>query len=112
MSIEIESKNQIDTVIKFGNICLLEMMFKVLEKKKALKGAIELPSIEKGKYATLLRELEVSGPIRKNWPNFSSLGKNKYHCHLSYSWVACWENVKGSIVIEVYYVGSRENAPY
>jgi hypothetical protein len=37
---------------------------------------------------------------------------NKYHCHLSNKWVACWKNEKDSIIIEVYYAGSRENAPY
>jgi hypothetical protein len=35
-----------------------------------------------------------------------------YHCHLSYRYVACWTWRKKEIVIEVYYVGSRENAPY
>jgi hypothetical protein len=32
--------------------------------------------------------------------------------HLLHKWVACWYWEKKSIVIEVNYVGSRENAPY
>lgn len=50
--------------------------------------------------------------MQKNWPNYSKLGDSKYHCHLAYSWVACWSYEKGEIKIEVYYAGSRENAPY
>lgn len=38
------------------------------------------------------------------------MNKNQYHCHLSRKWIACWENEKGSLTIEVYYAGSRENA--
>ena len=41
-----------------------------------------------------------------------NIGKNKYHCHLSLSWVACWELKDNKIEVEVYYVGSRESAPY
>lgn len=52
------------------------------------------------------------GPIRREWAHFSKLGENEYHCHLSYKWVACWRYEKESIIIEVYYAGSRENAPY
>ena len=49
---------------------------------------------------------------KKDWANYSKIGKDKYHCHLSYSYVACWNYEKSGITIEVYYVGSRENAPY
>ena len=40
------------------------------------------------------------------------LSETEYHCHLAYSWVACWRHEKYTITIEVYYAGSRENAPY
>ena len=56
--------------------------------------------------------IKQNGAIRKNWQNFSALGKNKYHCHLKYSWVACWIWEKGNFIVEIYYAGSRENAPY
>lgn len=64
------------------------------------------------KMNVLLKDLKDKGPIRKEWPNFSELGENHYHCHLTYKWIACWKYEKNSIVIEVYYAGSREDAPY
>jgi hypothetical protein len=55
---------------------------------------------------------EADGPIQKSWNNFSPLGNEKYHCHLNYRYVACWNYRQGEKEIEVYYVGSREKAPY
>ncbi len=71
---------------------------------------------------TLAKEIELLGPIRKDWSNFSSLKKasglpdNSYHCHLKKgkpTYVACWyvEDKKVKIV-EIYYVGTHEKAPY
>ena len=60
----------------------------------------------------LVADLQADGPIRRDWPNFSSLGRDRFHCHLTHRYVACWTCKKGEIVIEVYYVGSREKAPY
>jgi hypothetical protein len=54
----------------------------------------------------------VDGPIQKSWRNFSPLGDDRYHCHLNYRYVACWTCRRNEIVIEVYYAGSREKAPY
>ena len=49
----------------------------------------------------------------KKWKNFSWLEGNKYHCHLTYRYVACWEVLDEKIqLMEVYYVGSREKSPY
>ena len=80
---------------------------------KAEKQVGKLPQKERDLLALLVREMQLSGPVRSNWKNYSKLGKEEYHCHLSYKWVACWRvedrNVK---LIEVYYAGSRENAPY
>jgi hypothetical protein len=66
---------------------------------------------EKKKLVQLLDELRDYGPERANWMNYSKLGKDEYHCHLSYHWVACWKVLEKNLVLEVYYVGSRENAP-
>ena len=63
-------------------------------------------------FAKLVEDLRTSGPVQPLYPNYSALGKGKYHFHLSYHWVACWSNEKGKLEIEVYYVGSRESAPY
>ena len=58
------------------------------------------------------RCLISTGPVQPSYRNFSKLGKGRYHCHLSYHWVACRECHNGEYIIEVYYVGSRESAPY
>ena len=63
-------------------------------------------------FQDLTDDLVARGPVQAGWPNYSKFGKDKYHCHLAHKWVACWTTQKGSIIIEVYYAGSRENAPY
>ncbi len=80
--------------------------------KSAAKKARQMPKSARQDLVLLLEELEKEGPVQAEWPNYSKLSKNEYHCHLSYSWVACWRNEKNSLLIEVYYAGSRENAPY
>ena len=73
-------------------------------------------------FATLAKEIEILGPLRKNWHHFSKFGKRKgipndsYHCHIKGSkptYVVCWyiEDKKVKIV-EIYYVGTHEKAPY
>jgi hypothetical protein len=57
-----------------------------------------------------LMDTGASGP--HGWQNYSKLSDNEYHCHLSFHYVACWRHTKNTITIEVYYAGSRENAPY
>lgn len=88
------------------------MSYTVGWKKRLEKEIKKLPPSEQKKFVQLVFDLQENGPIQKNWPNFSKLKENEYHCHLSYSWVACWRNEKQNIIIEIYYVGSRENAPY
>ena len=88
------------------------LSYRVNIGKKALKGLPKLPLLVQKKLNLLLKDLRDFGPVQPNWPNYSKLGSDKYHCHLGYSWVACWESEKGTLIIEVYYVGSRENAPY
>ena len=71
-----------------------------------------MPMREQKRFANLVEDLERKGPIRSEWPNFSKLSEQQYHCHLSYSWVACWQVEESVLEIEVYYAGSREKAPY
>ncbi|MDR3089847.1 MAG: hypothetical protein LBU39_08525 [Desulfobulbaceae bacterium] len=71
-----------------------------------------MPLRERIKMAALIDALRSSGPVQPSWPNYGKLSATKYHCHLSYHWVACWRREQGSIEIEVYYAGNRENAPY
>jgi mRNA-degrading endonuclease RelE of RelBE toxin-antitoxin system len=84
--------------------------------KQAAKGVQKLPTQERKKLAALAKEIVEKGPVRTNWPNYSKLGEKRrdtHHCHLSYRWVACWEVKDQEIkLVEVYYVGSREDAPY
>jgi hypothetical protein len=60
----------------------------------------------------LNNSIQETGPVRPEYQNYRKLGKDLYHCHLAYSWVAVWRSENGSYVVEVEYVGSREKAPY
>jgi len=87
-------------------------MYEVLVKKKVLKTIENIPKHIQKKMVNLVEDLREKGPIRSEWPNYSKLGETNYHCHLSRKWVACWFCEKKTFIIEVYYAGSRENAPY
>ena len=80
--------------------------------KKALKNLKKLPKNIQAAFYVLIGSLEKYGPVQSDFPNYSKLENNRYHCHLTYRYVACWKCYKKSIEIEVYYVGSREKAPY
>lgn len=65
--------------------------------------------------------LKTIGPIPgRQWPNYGKLSggraKDRRHCHLisgSPAYVCCWEVIdKKERIIEVYYVGTHEKAPY
>jgi len=88
------------------------MSYNVVMKKKVERGLRKLPSWVQKKMALLAVDLKEKGPEQPKWQNYSKLSQTEYHCHLGTSWVACWRHQKNTIVIEVYYVGSREKAPY
>ena len=88
------------------------MEYRVEWKKRVAKQIAKCPVAIQKKFFKLVSDLTKTGAIQSKWKNFSSLGGNLYHCHLDYSWVACWKWEKDTIVVEVYYVGSRESAPY
>lgn len=88
------------------------MRCKVTLSTRARKGAASLPPPAMRKLALLLLYLEERGPVQPKYPNYSRLGADRYHCHLGYHWVACWKVLNERIEMEVYYVGSRESAPY
>jgi len=88
------------------------MAYEVRIRKKAARGLNRLPKSVQQLLFLLVTDLQADGPIQKSWPHFSSLGPDRFHCHLTYRYVTCWTCRKGEIVIEVYYVGSREKAPY
>lgn len=86
------------------------------------KERSKLPANIRSQFDLLLKEMELLGPIRKNWKNFSSLKNgrdipaNAYHCHIKKgkpTFVVCYRiTSKENKAIEVYYVGTHENAPY
>ncbi|MGD9731163.1 MAG: hypothetical protein AB7U45_03200 [Desulfamplus sp.] len=83
---------------------------------KALKQKEKLPIKVQEVLYQLVREMEVMGPVRGDWPNYSKLSDLKHHCHLKKgkpTYVAVWREVKEKIqFIEVIYAGSHEKAPY
>lgn len=86
----------------------------VITKRKTKRSLLKLPKKIQETYDALVIDLAMKGlNPGKRWQNYSKLGKGKHHCHLTYSYVACWEeSAEGIKIMEVYYVGSRENAPY
>lgn len=66
----------------------------------------------------LVYDLKHNGPVTRNWPNYSVIEKRKeafHHCHLRKgkpTYVACWRSNEKKKLIEVFYVGTHEGAPY
>jgi mRNA-degrading endonuclease RelE of RelBE toxin-antitoxin system len=92
------------------------MGWEVQIKRKAEKQIGRLPSLVQAALIALIREMEVKGPIRGNWPNYKRLGTDRHHCHLKKghpTFVAVWEVLDNEIrLIEVIYAGTHEKAPY
>lgn len=95
-------------------------MWKVSVARKAAKQLEKLSMEIQGRFDLLAKEMEAVGPIRANWKNFGRLKGSGtaelYHCHIKSgrpTYVVCWEVVNKEIrLIEVYYVGTHEKAPY
>jgi len=94
------------------------MSWQVLVTKHAEKQINKLPMYAAKELLTLMYDIRLNGPIRSNWRPFSKLkgNKNLYHCHIksgSPTYVACWEVIDKKIkIVEVYYAGTHEKAPY
>ena len=88
------------------------MEYNIVIKKKVVKSLRKLPVWVQKKMAVLANDLKEKGPEQPTWQNYSKLSQEEYHCHLGVSWVACWKHQSETIIIEVYYAGSREKAPY
>ena len=85
--------------------------------RKAARQIRRLPDkIAKENLFALLRDIELHGPVRGNWPNYSKLGQGRHHCHIKKgkpTYVAIWEEQNNQIrLVEVTYVGTHERAPY
>ena len=92
------------------------MKWTVTISKRARKHLERLPKPIIKNLVALIREIEVLGPVRGNWPNYSPLGHDRHHCHIKKSrptYVAVWEVRDKEIrLVEVTYAGTHENAPY
>lgn len=92
------------------------MKWKVTLSNRARKNLDSLPDKVKKTLAFLIREIELTGPVKGNWPNYSKLGKERHHCHLKKgkpTYVAVWEVKDKEIrLVEVVYAGTHEKAPY
>lgn len=97
--------------------------WQIVPTKKLEKQIKGLPAMIRPIVYTLLTDLEQDGPRQPGWPNYSKLEaqkkkipKNAHHCHLKKgrpTFVACWCVVDDMRkIIEVFYVGTHENAPY
>lgn len=79
------------------------------------KQLSKLPGKVLDSLARLLADIETSGPVRGNWPNYSKLSDGRHHCHLKKgkpTYVAVWSEDKETVTVEVIYVGTHEKAPY
>ena len=96
------------------------MKWKVTVTKRTAKQLDSLPRPIQERFDLLAKEMEVAGPIRRNWKNFGRLKGDQrielYHCHIKSgrpTYVACWQVVNKEIrLMEIYYVGTHEKAPY
>jgi len=83
---------------------------------KAGKGIQRLPLAVQKALALLIQDIEDTGPVRGDWPNYSKLGIGRHHCHIKKgrpTYVAVWEELAGQVrLIEVTYAGTHEKAPY
>ena len=68
----------------------------------------------------LTEDLRVNGPVPgQGWHHYGKLHSRKQedirHCHLirgNPTYVCCWEVFKSEKIIEVFYAGTHEKAPY
>ena len=96
------------------------MNWKVRIQTKVGKKIKKLPISVQSSVLLLMRDLEQNGPATgggwKNYGKFKGVVGDKRHCHLSKgrpTYVCCWEIIDKEIkLMEVYYVGTHEKAPY
>jgi mRNA-degrading endonuclease RelE of RelBE toxin-antitoxin system len=92
------------------------MGWNVKIKRKLAKKLDRLPKSVQNSLKVLIKEIELDGPVRGNWPNYSQLSKNRHHCRLKKgrpTYVAVWRITdEGIRLVEVIYAGSHEKAPY
>ena len=91
------------------------MTWTVVFRRSVQKALPDIPKRVRTLLAALAADIETSGPVRGDWPNYSKLSDGRHHCHLKKghpTYVAVWNETSGKVVVEVIYVGTHENAPY
>ncbi len=97
------------------------MAWKIIIQPKVGKQLRKLPERVSLVTNLLCADLADKGAYpRKQWSNYGKLhgkkGVDERHCHLNKghpTYVACWRILnKQKRMIEVYYVGTHEKAPY
>ena len=89
-------------------------MWNVNLSKKCVRQIRSLPDSLKERLFSLFKEIECSGPVRGDWPNYVKLPENRHHCHIKKgkpTYVVVWQE-SGNQSVEVKYVGTHERAPY
>jgi mRNA-degrading endonuclease RelE of RelBE toxin-antitoxin system len=82
---------------------------------KASKQKEKLPERIRGLLFQLAKDIEASGPVRGDWPNYGKLGNNRHHCHLKKgnpNYVAVWTEDRRTVSVEIIYAGTHEKVPY
>jgi mRNA-degrading endonuclease RelE of RelBE toxin-antitoxin system len=70
------------------------MIWTVKIMRRALKQIDRLPVNVRENLTDLIRDMELHGPVRGNWPNYSRLSENRHHCHIKKgqpTYVTIWE---------------------
>jgi mRNA-degrading endonuclease RelE of RelBE toxin-antitoxin system len=111
--------------LKYGIFChiIFSMVWIVQITRKATKQAKKLNTKALTALQLLVEEMKLKGPAPgKQWPNYGKLkGQMSKQHHLRHyhltkgqpTYVCCWEVKDKTIkLIEVYYVGTHEKAPY
>ncbi len=84
--------------------------------KRARKQIQDLPRPVYEALFLLVADIQQSGPVQGQWPNYSKLSDSRHHCHIKKGkpcYVAVWQVTDKKIkLIEVLYAGTHEKAPY
>lgn len=91
------------------------MSWAVTFTARARKQKARLPERMRELLFQLAKDIESSGPVRGDWPNYSKLSANRHHCHLNKgrpSYVAVWREDRETVSVEIIYAGTHEKAPY
>jgi mRNA-degrading endonuclease RelE of RelBE toxin-antitoxin system len=63
------------------------MRYEIKVKKAVLKNLRKLPMNVQDRFENIVQVLRQSGTDGAHiFQNFSKLGENEYHCHLTYHW--------------------------